>query len=201
MDRPVFVAQLVANYTEAELRLLERIYSSPQKTKMERKSLQAHYWMGDSTMPGSSEEKFAKLALAFESAIGAEARRVNEIGITEMLAERAAFLLGDTPDARIQWHDAVKDLYGLRSKVLHGESTPVSDEQLLKWGFLVWNTVRAVLSQTHRFKNVDDLAAWIRVAHTRNSLNIMCCLDAEIASVIGQLQRPSSPCRYESASR
>lgn len=162
MDRFIFLSDLLRNYLPQDIDRLERIYLSPSKSKIERKVLQSHYWMGDATMPGSNAEKYTKLALAFEAAIGGEAEKVAAIGITEMLAERVAFLLGDDQVERLQWHSSVRALYRLRSKIMHGDSALVSDGELVRWAFIVSKVAKKMLRLTNEFRTVEDLDTWVR---------------------------------------
>ena len=79
-----------------------------------------------------------------------------------MLAERTAFLLGHDKKSRSSWHDAVKKLYRIRSRIMHGELESVGDDHLKHWAFLVWKTVRAVLNRTSEFGTVEQFAKWVR---------------------------------------
>ncbi len=156
---------LMRNYTGHEIDTVERIYLSERPSKMERKVLQALFWLGEATYPASISSKFARLAIALETAIGGEAGRaeqLREIGIAQMLAERAAFLLGGDRDSRLAWHRAVTELYGLRSRLMHGETSPISDDELTRWAYLVWSAIRAVLNRVSDFQTVEGFAAWVR---------------------------------------
>ena len=157
--------ELMSNYSLAEVREVERIYVSDRQTAMEIKVLQALSWLGEATFPADNASKFAKLSIAFETAVGGAPSRddqLREIGITQMLAERTAFLLGSGRVERLDWHRAVTKLYGSRSKVMHGETDPITDDELAKWAYLVWIAVRALLNRVTQFKTVDDLETWVR---------------------------------------
>ena len=156
---------MLRNYTAEEIGLLERIYSAPSLSKMERKILQTHYWLGDATFPADNASKFAKLSIAFETAVGGQVKgddQLREIGITQMLAERTAFLLGQDMGIRLSWHRSVTELYGSRSRVMHGEVDPISDDDLTKWAFLVWKVARALLNRTSQFATVEQFERWVR---------------------------------------
>lgn len=156
---------MLRNYSSREVALVEAVFIKSNPTKMERKLLQALYWMGDATFPASNASRFAKLAVAFETAVGGEPSgddQLKEIGITEMLAERTAFILGSNRDTRLLWHKWVKLLYGSRSRVMHGDVEPISNGELTKWARLVWTAVRAMLNRADRFSTVEDFARWVR---------------------------------------
>ncbi len=158
----IHLERMLRNWSEDEITSLERIYTNERPSKVERKVLQALFWLGEATFPASNISRFVRLAVAFESAIGGESRRLSEIGVTEMLAERTAFVLGGRADARLAWHGQVKRLYGLRSRVMHGDMDSVPDDDLTRWAFLVWKTVRAMLNRTSQFSTVEEFADWIR---------------------------------------
>jgi hypothetical protein len=155
---------MLQNYTNTEIQRVKHIYETPGRSKMENKALQALLWLGEATFPGEIASKFAHLAIAFESAIGGEASddSLKEIGITQMLAERTAFLLGNDRQTRLHWHRFVVRLYGSRSRVMHGEADPVSLADLNRWVYLVWSVVRAMLRLSLEISTVEELAAWIR---------------------------------------
>lgn len=156
---------LIRNYSLAEAREVERIYSIDRPTRMETKVRQALLWLGDATFPADNQSKFAKLSIAFETAVGGAPSRddqLKEIGITQMLAERTAFLLGSGRVERLDWHRAVTKLYGSRSKVMHGETDPITDDELAKWAYLVWIAVRALLNRVSELRSVEDLETWVR---------------------------------------
>jgi hypothetical protein len=133
-------------------------------SKLENKALQSLIWLGEATFPAEKASKFAYLSIAFESAVGGEANDevLKEIGITQMLAERTAFLLGRSLEQRRGWHRAVTKLYGSRSRVMHGDSDPVSDSELTGWALLVWKAARATLRISADLSNVEQLADWVR---------------------------------------
>lgn len=162
MDAYVWLPHILLNYSVEQIARLEEIYQRRTPSPIEEKVLGAHYWLGDATFPGSNEEKYTKLTLAFEAAIGGEAKKFTEIGVTEMLAERTAFLLGKDQTTRMTWHRVVKDLYAVRSRILHGDRSPVDDSTLTRWAFLVWNVVLEMLRRSTRFKTMDDLVDWVR---------------------------------------
>ena len=156
---------MIRNYSLKEIECVERIYLKQRPSKMEWKALRALHWLGEATFPADIASKFAKLSIAFETAVGGQVRgddQLKEIGITQMLAERTAFLLGKNRQTRLDWHRAVVKLYGSRSKVMHGELEPISEEDLKKWAFLVWKVVRALLNRVSEFTTVEQFEHWVR---------------------------------------
>lgn len=153
---------MVGNYTGAEIRLVEEIYLKEEPTKVERKIVQALAWLGEATFPAKNPSKYARLSVAFETAVGGLAKSLTEIGVTQLLAERTSFLLGTHTEDRMKLHTAVTDLYGIRSKLFHGEAQPVDGGVLARWAMLVWMAVRALLRRSSEIKSVRQLVNWTR---------------------------------------
>jgi len=159
------VEELVSNYSSHEISRLEKIYLDSRRSQIKERVLRAQYWLADATLPTDNSSRFARLSIAFETAIGSEAStesRTTEIGITQMLAERTAFLLGRDRETRLQLHKAVAELYGTRGKVMHGELDLIDNQRLARWAYLVWSIVREMLNRSGDFGTVDDLARWVR---------------------------------------
>ncbi|HUF52681.1 MAG TPA: hypothetical protein VMR52_02755 [Dehalococcoidia bacterium] len=156
---------MLSNYSATEIERVRGIYDNSSRTAVENKVLQALFWLGEATFPSETSAKFAHLSIAFETAVGGEASGdsyLRDIGITQMLAERTAFLLGTNRESRIGIHKSVAALYGSRSKVMHGETEPISEAELTRWVYVVWQTTRAMLDLSSNLATVEDFAMWCR---------------------------------------
>jgi hypothetical protein len=80
--------------------------------------------------------------IALEAALGEDN---DNDGITERLADRCAFLLHKTPEERKRTRQRMRDIYKLRSKLVHGAKTALSreDDELAMWGGVHLNAVLA----------------------------------------------------------
>lgn len=76
-----------------------------------------YLWSGLTTT--HSELSFVSFCMALEAVASTSS---NEI--THILAERCALLAEASPERRLSMYYEVKDLYGLRSKIVHGRSAP-----------------------------------------------------------------------------
>lgn len=76
-----------------------------------------YLWSGLTTT--HSELSFVSFCMALEAVASTSS---NEI--THILAERCALLAEASPERRLSMYDEVKELYGLRSKIVHGRSAP-----------------------------------------------------------------------------
>lgn len=93
-----------------------------------RRSLE---WAFDSNIDEDEHMRFIKTCIGLEAAI---AEQNEDVGITEQLADRCAFLLEKTAVAREETRDLLRRIYKLRSKLVHGAANGLSgaDVQLAK---------------------------------------------------------------------
>jgi hypothetical protein len=78
--------------------------------------------------------------------------------ITQKLSERVAFLLGTDCDSRIKIAKDVKELYGIRSKIVH-QGRPTSLENLFHMNYIVENSILAFIQ--HQCSSWPDFLSWI----------------------------------------
>jgi hypothetical protein len=105
------------------------------------------------------------LAIALESLlIGQEGKGpyATTGSINQRIGERVAFLLGDDFESRVYLEKTAKELYGLRSAIVHsGES--VTQDDLAQMDDLVVQVILAFLK--HEFNTWAEFCEWI--AHER----------------------------------
>jgi hypothetical protein len=114
------------------LRLLSQI-SQKQPSKLEKKILQGIqvFWL--SRLSYKTELRFIMLVSAFESLLLTKNDR-DYLG--RKLAEKTAFLLGESYDDRIKTYRMMKDYYGKRSDLVHGRDVELTDtDELTLEGF------------------------------------------------------------------
>lgn len=110
-----------------------------------------YLWSGLTT--SHPELSFLALCMALE-AIGSTSH--NEI--SHILAERCAVLTEASGKNRLLMYDEVKDLYALRSKIVHGRSTPRRGP--MNWETLAITAKQSLVPRSARFRM---LAVTIRV--------------------------------------
>jgi hypothetical protein len=119
-------------------------------------------WYSRGVNADDIDKQFVSLAIALEILlVGNEGRdpKVSWGSITQRLAERCAFLLGADTDERIDREKQVKELYGMRSKIVH-EGNPVSNENLI---LLDWIAKQSILTFVQRqFPSWDEFLKWTK---------------------------------------
>jgi hypothetical protein len=74
-------------------------------------------WSFDAIIDGDETTQFIKTCIGLEAAL---TDQVEGMGITEQLADRCAFLLNKTTEAREDTRRKMRKIYQLRSKIVHG---------------------------------------------------------------------------------
>lgn len=88
-----------------------------------RRSLE---WAFDARIDEDEHMRFIKTCIGLEAAISEQSE---EIGITEQLADRCAFLLDKTSTARVETRTLMRKVYQLRSKLVHGVAAGLSEPE------------------------------------------------------------------------
>lgn len=133
--------------------------------KMRAKLLTGFRWIGEATKPDVISARFAKLSFALEALIGGEPKGekwLTSRGLTAMLAERAAFLVGSSAENRLSIDRDVRDFYGLRSGIVHGKSDKITGKDLLGFAHLVRTVAWSLLTKIDEFSSIDVLQCWVQ---------------------------------------
>lgn len=80
-------------------------------------------WQFDAVIDEDATMRFLKHCIGLEALL---AEQSEDMGITEQLADRCAFLLSKTPDERARRRLNVREVYKLRSKIVHGSISGLS---------------------------------------------------------------------------
>jgi len=120
-------------------------------------------WLGEAVKPDTVAARMVKVATALEALIGGDPREERYLtgrGITATLAERAAFLIGESAEDRLAVHKDVSHYYAKRSEVLHSAGA-VGPEEVGAFGTLTWRVARSIVARLDELPNVDALAKWV----------------------------------------
>ena len=135
---------------------------------MQTKLLDSIHWLGEATKPDTEKAKFVKICLALETMLGSESniKDLKAQGLTVMLAERAAFIIGGGYK-KMRWIDKkIHDYYGIRSTIIHGQKIEVKDSDLEEFGLLIRKLAVSLLERlsgtNQNLVSVDNLAEWVK---------------------------------------
>ncbi len=143
---------------------INELVLKPSPNDMENKLLTSIHWLGESTKPETNNSKFTKISVAFEALLGGEPKdkHLSVRGITAMLAERVAFLLGDDLASRMVLDKVVRKYYDVRSDIVHEGHGKASDNDIDGFGRLVRGLILAMLGKTDTISNIENLEKWVR---------------------------------------
>lgn len=130
-----------------------------ERTESELSLMDALGWLGSATEPDLPAMKIVKVATALETLIAEHDPNVTSQGITSMLAERTALLVGSSVEERLEIDRQVRQLYGLRSAVLHRRGV-ANEDDVADAGLIVWRACRAFLDIVPEVTDAGGLRDW-----------------------------------------
>ena len=164
VGRNVFPCQLtgdrVASFNELGLGRLGNILSKEpgERAPLEKSCLNAITWASRGLQDEVPDSSLLKLCVAMESLL--LSRGAEPYGKT--MGERAAFLLGQDPEARVQIADQVAEIYKARSAVAHEGHSARVEEQLGPARFYATRSILMFLRRKweHGWQCLEDFSAW-----------------------------------------
>jgi hypothetical protein len=111
------IERINRNKLKSTVKAFER-YFSPYIFEIDRLSVAlSNLW--NALVSSDLAQTYVSLTIIFEALLS-----TRPYEITHMLSERAAILIGRSPTERIKIYEDVKELYRVRSKILHGGGVP-----------------------------------------------------------------------------
>jgi hypothetical protein len=155
---------IVTKLDQSHWELLSYTLAKETLTKMQYKLLRGIQWLGESTKPDTNDSKYVKICFALETMIGGEPRDedLKVRGVTAMLAERAAFILGTNREDRLNIDKLIRKHYGRRSIIVHDGKADVSLRELDEFGILIRKLTVALLEKCNEFPDINKLEEWIK---------------------------------------
>jgi hypothetical protein len=162
---------ILSKLQEPQWDLLHKLLEKPEnpRSEMESKLVDGIHWLAESTRPDTNNAKFAKISFALETLIGGEPQgdELKVRGITAMLAERAAFIVGkDLPD-RLKRDNDIRTYYKKRSDIVHGSKGQVSLDVIDNFGELVRLLALTLLEKLtepdNEITDIEKLADWVKI--------------------------------------
>jgi len=158
---------ILSRLSQQQWKLINKLIMKTNYSKMENKLLDGIHWLAESTKPDTNNSKFAKISFALETLLGGEPKdeELKVRGITAMLAERAAFILGEDLDNRLEIDKDIRKYYKIRGGIVHGGGENVSLDDIDEFGQLVRHIAIALLEKPDELgteiSDVDKLQAWV----------------------------------------
>ena len=177
---PLFAFELdserIAFMRRNGLEKLNIIMSKDTQTGLEQRLMTSIYWFSEAleAMISIGRERFeqkpesrvqlklgdslVKLVMALESLLILN----GEEPISNTLAERVAFLLGRDYEQRLELKSFLKQMYDLRSKVVHRGLKVESRDEIKRLTYITYATILRLIKNRRRMKvnTENDLRAW-----------------------------------------
>lgn len=157
---------ILTNINNERLNAFQSAYNNVLDSKgnqMQLKIISGFRWLGEATKSDPIDVRYVKLALSLEAFIGGDVndKSLTSKGITAMLAERAAFLLGTDLKTRRDIDIKIRKYYRIRSSIAHGKTTKIERSDFENFGELVRDIGFRLLDKIYEFSSIDDLQEWI----------------------------------------
>jgi hypothetical protein len=108
-------------------------------------------WAFEASISENDTIAFLQTCIGLEAILGDDSDRES---ITEALADRLAYLIGNSIKARKNIKKNFKELYRLRSKLVHGRAVRLKDKEL---GYLEWakNVLNVAIEREMKYLELD----------------------------------------------
>ncbi|GEM_PF-981835 len=125
---------------------ISKILAADHRTEIEEKILASIQWAGraEVELQQRREEAFLHYAIALETIM---LGRQQDVELTYRLSMRTALLAGDTPEKRVEIKKEIRELYGIRSKIVHSGLYEVTDDDVAKIRSLVVTCIMRILTK------------------------------------------------------
>ncbi|MER1588291.1 hypothetical protein [Enterobacter hormaechei] len=165
-DQMIDLTDLTAYFPEKKASAVTNFFNvvlSPS-TKLERKLSRAVEWIGEAYLDKNRSSALLKVVIALEALFKVNERSVITASIVASMAEQCAYISGESVDECLEIEDYVKDLYELRSKVVHAGSNNIGENELKKALTFSRSIIFKLLDLkiNEKVESIDELQPMIR---------------------------------------
>lgn len=139
---------------------LNDLLSKPDTSRTELESilLTTIRWLGRGVVATDYPEKVLALSVALERLLTTDQEEHSDI--TDRLARRLGLLLSDEPSSRVEIYRRAKQLYGLRSEVVHAGRTDIENLDVIQMEFLAYNALIKMAQKLGEWQKHNDFTNW-----------------------------------------
>ncbi|HKQ06407.1 MAG TPA: hypothetical protein VJ464_14830 [Blastocatellia bacterium] len=128
------------------------------QSQLEKIVITSIRWLGRGAVADDPPEKILTMSVALERLLTTDAEKHTDIG--DRLAKRLAFLLSDDLEQRLKISERMKDLYGLRSEVVHAGKTAISMRDIIDLEMLACNAIIAMAGHLNDWRQHQEFVQW-----------------------------------------
>ncbi len=134
---------------------INEILAKDNRNSLEEKILASIQWAGRATVERQQrpEDAFLHYAIALETII---LGRQENVELSYRLSMRTALLAGDTPENREKIKKEVRDLYNIRSKIVHSGHYEVTDIDVEKIRVLTYTCIMRILTEEPFISMIEE---------------------------------------------
>lgn len=121
-------------------------------------------WLGKSLQTENVGDSFLQVAIALECLLTKQTKGYYiNASITYSISEALSFLIGNTKDERLEHFKEIKNLYGLRSAIVHSGKSRISIKEYYEFFHRVRSGIYRILDlmEEHNFKSIEELYDYI----------------------------------------
>lgn len=130
-------------------------------SEIERRLLLAIEWIGKGIYDLDSTKSFVQYIFALEAILQKQDRVLIQPSIVSQIAETAAFLLAEDYEKRCEIEKLVKDLYGVRSAIVHSGKNEVQSKSLEDALWLARSITRWFLMKSE-IRTSDEILEFVK---------------------------------------
>ncbi len=142
-----------------------KMLNKSSKTELEKRILAAIGWVGKGLRDNESSRSFTQFIFALEALFQHQQKNTFvSPSISNQISEFAAFIIGENYDSRVDIESRVKNLYGKRSKIVHGGSDEINEYDRYEALHLVKHLIQLLLvnEELAQLKTIHELNEWVR---------------------------------------
>jgi len=124
--------------------------------KFQEKIMLAVEWIGQSIADPSPPSAFLKAAIALEIIFTYNEKEIITPSIMHQISESIALILGSSVDERLKLEKRVKELYGLRSRIVHSGNKDISQADYKTLVEIARSVIRKILT-SDKLNSVDSV--------------------------------------------
>lgn len=133
------------------------IFNKSNRNEMEKRIFNAVNWIGMAVAERNNSMAFSMASYAIESLLQYQQKgEIINKSIVASMSEAIAFILGSNFDERKNYEKKFQDLYKIRSKIVHGKNSDITDYQTLEMIDLGVQLVRKLLTDEKFGKDLSS---------------------------------------------
>lgn len=140
--------------------ILTEVLAKPDssRTELEKVLLTAIRWLGRGVVAADYPEKVLTLSVAMERLLTTD--KEEHADITDRLARRLALLVSTDTNSRLEIYRRAKQLYGLRSEVVHAGRTDIEDFDVIQMEQLAVSALIKLGEHSGEWQRHEDFTCW-----------------------------------------